>query len=214
MATENIQTANCAKKEKKKRILSPLFRKPTQKERGCPKFLTENQVNHLIQVAQNNGAKRVRKRNTLLLMMLFRHGLRRNEARYLRWDQINIEDSQLHVTRLKNGKMSVHPIHERELRMIKSHRKDCKSKKYVFCTFQGNLLSETAIRLILNMVGSYSNITYRIHPHMFRHACGYYLANKGIDTRAIQEYLGHRDITKTVIYTEMAPHRFDNFWKD
>jgi integrase len=47
-----------------------------------------------------------------------------------------------------------------------------------------------------------------IHPHMLRHACGYSLANRGADTRLIQDYLGHKNITHTVRYTKLAPGRF------
>jgi site-specific recombinase XerD len=46
------------------------------------------------------------------------------------------------------------------------------------------------------------------HPHMLRHACGYKLANDGQDTRAVQHYLGHRNIQHTVRYTELSPERF------
>jgi type 1 fimbriae regulatory protein FimB/type 1 fimbriae regulatory protein FimE len=49
---------------------------------------------------------------------------------------------------------------------------------------------------------------------MLRHACGFYLVNKGIDTRAIQQYLGHRNIQHTVRYTALTPHRFTDFWDD
>jgi len=51
-----------------------------------------------------------------------------------------------------------------------------------------------------------------VHPHMLRHACGYYLANKGVDTRTIQAYLGHKNIQHTVRYTELAPDRFNGLW--
>jgi integrase len=53
-----------------------------------------------------------------------------------------------------------------------------------------------------------------VHPHMLRHACGYKLANDGQDTRALQHYLGHKNIQHTVRYTELSPKRFKNFWKD
>jgi len=46
-----------------------------------------------------------------------------------------------------------------------------------------------------------------------RHACGYALANKGHDTRALQAYLGHRNIQHTVRYTELSPTRFKDFWQ-
>src|SRR5262245_36286592 len=51
------------------------------------------------------------------------------------------------------------------------------------------------------------------HPHMLRHACGFKLANDGHDTRALQHYLGHKNIQHTVRYTEMAPDRFKDFWR-
>ena len=59
-----------------------------------------------------------------------------------------------------------------------------------------------------------AQLPFPVHPHMLRHACGFYLANKGIDTRAIQQYLGHRHIQHTVRYTELAPQRFRDFWED
>jgi site-specific recombinase XerD len=51
------------------------------------------------------------------------------------------------------------------------------------------------------------------HPHMLRHTCGFALANKGHDTRALQAYLGHRNIQHTVRYTELAPDRSKDFWR-
>jgi site-specific recombinase XerD len=54
---------------------------------------------------------------------------------------------------------------------------------------------------------------FPVHPHMLRHGCGYALANAGHDTRALQAYLGHKNIQHTVRYTELAPDRFRNFWR-
>jgi type 1 fimbriae regulatory protein FimB/type 1 fimbriae regulatory protein FimE len=48
---------------------------------------------------------------------------------------------------------------------------------------------------------------------MLRHACGSALANKGHDTRALQAYLGHKNIQHTVRYTELSPNRFKDFWR-
>ncbi len=53
-----------------------------------------------------------------------------------------------------------------------------------------------------------------IHPHMLRHSTGFKLASDGQDTRVIQLYLGHRNIQHTVLYTQLAPDRFNDFWKD
>ena len=61
--------------------------------------------------------------------------------------------------------------------------------------------------------GREAKLAFKAHPHMLRHACGYALANKGHDTRALQAYLGHRNIQHTVRYTELSPTRFKDFWR-
>jgi type 1 fimbriae regulatory protein FimB/type 1 fimbriae regulatory protein FimE len=62
--------------------------------------------------------------------------------------------------------------------------------------------------------GGVAKLGFPVHPHMLRHATGFKLANDGHDTRAIQHYLGHRNIAHTVKCTELAPDRFKTFWKD
>jgi site-specific recombinase XerD len=62
--------------------------------------------------------------------------------------------------------------------------------------------------------GEAAGLGFPVHPHMLRHACGFKLANDGVDTRALQAYLGHRSIQHTVRYTELSPDRFKRFWKD
>jgi site-specific recombinase XerD len=67
---------------------------------------------------------------------------------------------------------------------------------------------------MVERAGIEGKLGFKAHPHMLRHACGYALANKGHDTRALQAYLGHRNIQHTVRYTELSPTRFKNFWRD
>jgi site-specific recombinase XerD len=62
--------------------------------------------------------------------------------------------------------------------------------------------------------GVETKLPFKAHPHMLRHACGFALANKGHDTRSLQAYLGHKNIQHTVRYTDMAPGRFKNFWRE
>src|SRR5262249_45069256 len=63
-------------------------------------------------------------------------------------------------------------------------------------------------------IGSRAKMQFSIHPHMLRDGRGYALANAGHDTRALQAWLGHKNIQHTVRYTELAPDRFKNFWRD
>jgi type 1 fimbriae regulatory protein FimB/type 1 fimbriae regulatory protein FimE len=68
---------------------------------------------------------------------------------------------------------------------------------------------------MLERAAEVARLEIKVHPHMLRHACGFAaLANAGHDTRALQAYLGHKNIQHTVRYTEFAPTRFENFWRD
>jgi site-specific recombinase XerD len=67
---------------------------------------------------------------------------------------------------------------------------------------------------MLERAAAGAKIAIKVHPHMLRHACGFALANAGHDTRALQAYLGHKNIQHTVRYTELSPTRFKNFWRD
>ena len=75
-------------------------------------------------------------------------------------------------------------------------------------------MTPATVRKMLARAGELAALPFPIHPHMLRHSTGYKLANDGHDTRAIQQYLGHRNITHTVRYTELSPERFKGFWKD
>ena len=67
---------------------------------------------------------------------------------------------------------------------------------------------------LIQRLGEAAKMPFPMHPHMLRHACGFKLANDGHDTRALQHYLGHKNIQHTVRYTDMAPDRFKDFWRD
>ena len=84
----------------------------------------------------------------------------------------------------------------------------------MFITERRGPMTESSVRKMVARAGIEAAIPFPVHPHMLRHACGYQLANDGHDTRAIQQYLGHRNITHTVRYTELAHGRFDRFWSD
>ena len=85
---------------------------------------------------------------------------------------------------------------------------------YVFVTERGGPITDSTVRKMVVRAGREANMQFPVHPHMLRHACGFKLANDGRDTRAIQHYLGHRQIQHTVRYTELSGARFNGFWKD
>ena len=84
----------------------------------------------------------------------------------------------------------------------------------MFVTERGGPLTTDTLRKMVQRAGASARLPFPVHPHMLRHACGFKLANEGHDTRAIQQYLGHRNIQHTVRYTELRADRFKDFWKD
>ena len=157
---------------------------------------------------------RHRHRDKTLILTSFRHGLRVSEAINLKWEQIDFKGGRIHINRLKNGNSSVHYLEGDELRALRKIRRDYRESRFVFVTERGGPMTRSNVSKLISRAGERAGIPFPVHPHMLRHACGYYLANRGTDTRVIQDYLGHKNIQHTVRYTEMAPHRFESFWTD
>jgi site-specific recombinase XerD len=84
----------------------------------------------------------------------------------------------------------------------------------VFVSERGAPFSTAGFARKLERAAETAGLEIKAHPHMLRRACGFKLANDGIDTRALQAYLGHKSIQHTVRYTELAPTRFKGFWRD
>lgn len=176
------------------------------------RHLTPDEVERLMTAAGTIG--RHRHRDQALILLAYRHGLRCAELVALQWHQVDLRQGLLHVSRLKHGVPSTHPLRGVELRALRKLQRDGESLPYVFVTERRAPLTTSAVRKLIARAGQIAGLGLPVHPHMLRHACGYKLASDGQDTRAIQAYLGHRNITHTVRYTELAPGRFIGFWKD
>jgi type 1 fimbriae regulatory protein FimB/type 1 fimbriae regulatory protein FimE len=175
-------------------------------------YLTEDEVNQLMDAAGRVG--RHGHRDATLILLSYRHGLRVTELVSLRWEQLDLKQGLMHVNRLKHGNPSVHPLRGPELRALRRLQRDYSTLPYVFCSERKAPLTSDAIRKIISRAGREAKLPFTVHPHMLRHACGYKLAQAGQDTRAIQHYLGHKNIQHTVRYTQLSPDRFRDFWKD
>lgn len=174
-------------------------------------YLTPKEVERLLDAAGQIG--RHGHRDRTLLLIAYRHGLRASELVALRWDQIDLAQGLLRVQRLKNGVPSTHPVRGPELRALRRLRREYEGP-YVFVTERGGPLTTSNVRKLIARAGREAGFDFAVHPHLLRHSCGYKLANDGHDTRAVQHYLGHRNIQNTVRYTQMAPDRFKDFWRD
>ena len=181
-------------------------------ERRSREYLTATEVEALMESARQVG--RHGHRDMTLIMLAYRHGLRVAELVALRWEQVDLKQGLLHVNRLKHGTAGTHPLRGPELRALRKLQRDYLETPYVFVSERKAPLTTSAVRKIVARAGTTAGLTFPVHPHMLRHATGFYLANQGQDTRAIQDYLGHKNIQHTVRYTQLAPDRFKDFWKD
>jgi type 1 fimbriae regulatory protein FimE len=192
-------------------LIKPPRKRPNA-ERRSREFLTPAEVERLVEAAQ--GVGRHGHRDAAMILITYRHALRVSELTALRWDQADLAQGLLHVRRRKNGNPSTHPLHGTELRALRRLQRDYPSSPYIFTGERKGPLTDSTVRKMVARAGTAARLEFPVHPHMLRHGCGYKLANDGQDTRAIQHYLGHKNISHTVRYTELSPDRFKNFWQD
>jgi integrase len=190
-----------------KRTVTPL-RRPNSELRPR-EHLTEREVERLIKVA---GGNRHDQRDSTMLLVAFRHGLRASELCGLQWSDVEFETATLHLRRAKGGTTATHPLLGDELRALRVLKREATSP-FVFVSERNAPFSVAGFAKLIERAGVEAKLPFKAHPHMLRHATGFALANKGTDTRTLQAYLGHRSIQSTVRYTELAPGRFRNIWR-
>ncbi|NNM58909.1 MAG: tyrosine-type recombinase/integrase [Legionellales bacterium] len=181
-------------------------------DRRTREYLTASEIEKLRQAAREQG--RHPHRDDMLILIMFRHALRASEIACLKWEQVDLAEGIIHVTRLKNGNPSSHPLRGVEIRGLRKLAREYDNSIYVFVSERKAPLTTRSIHHIISRAGQHAELNLSVHPHMLRHSTGFHLANKGTDTRSIQGYMGHANIKNTVIYTELSPNRYKQFWTD
>lgn len=180
------------------------------------KYLTQSEIGRMMAstLTTKNGA-----RDRCLIMLCFHHGFRISEILRLQISDIVLDEGYIDIRRLKNGFSTVHPLlpaGREALQMWMREREtwkvgeDCSE---VFISRRGTVMSRQQAYRIIRQSGEDAGLAVNTYPHMLRHACGYALADRGVDTRLIQDYLGHRNIRHTVRYTASNAGRFKGLWE-
>lgn len=180
------------------------------------KFLTLSEVEKLLLAARTN---RQPERDYCLVYMAFIHGLRVTELRSIRLSDLDLDSGSLYIRRLKSGLSTIHPFARDEKEVLRAWmavraKEPAAGSDWLFPSHQAGPFSRQRIHVIISELGRKAGLSVNVHPHMLRHACGFALADRGLDTRLIQDYLGHRNIRHTVGYTASNPARFFAAWGD
>src|SRR3954454_402174 len=173
----------------------------TDRHERAKDYLSPAEVARLLAAAKT-GRHGVR--DHLLLLMTYRHGLRR--------DELDLDRARLWVRRLKGGLSVEQPIAGDELRAIRRYlatRSD--ALPWLFVSERGQPMTRQAVNYLVAAAAERAGLL-GVHPHTLRHSCGRALADKGHDLRLIQDYLGHRDPRHTVHYTRTNGRRFEGLW--
>lgn len=190
-------------------------RKPNRHFRDREHLLSD-EVERLLDTTEQS---RYSERDRAIILMTFRHGLRAAEVAYLNWTNINTDQKRIFIKRVKGSDSGTHPLQDDEvtaLLTIKDGNGEVflneRGRSFLVPAKQPNRSDEApGISAIIKRVGERANLGIKVHAHMLRHACGYWLAEQGYPTRDIQAYLGHRNIQNTVRYTAANPARFNKF---
>ncbi|EDP9872206.1 tyrosine-type recombinase/integrase [Salmonella enterica subsp. enterica serovar Gaminara] len=159
-------------------------------------------------------------RDKTIFTIIYRHGLRVSELTGIKISDLDMSEKTIYIRRLKNGFSTIHPLQNETWQLIKKWLKirrvyiKNEDEGWLFLTERGKRISRQWIYKLTREYGKIAGFSLKIYPHMFRHSCGYALANQGLDTRLIQDYLGHRNINHTVHYTASNPARFSRVWRN
>lgn len=180
------------------------------------RYLTGTEIQAMMQATRHGPGG---ERDYCLILLAFRHGMRISELLNLHYRDLDLSEGRINIRRLKNGFSTIHPLRfdERDAierwSQVRAGWKGANRTDAIFISRRGTPLSRQQAYRIIRTAGADAGIVTHTHPHMLRHACGYELAERGTDTRLIQDYLGHRNIRHTVRYTASNAARFAGLWE-
>ncbi|HAM81240.1 site-specific tyrosine recombinase XerD [Ornithinibacillus bavariensis] len=188
-----------------------------KKERKLPDILSVQEVDRLLDI-QGNAPLDIR--NKAMLELIYATGLRVSEL-------VTLKVSDLHLTMGfvrclgKGSKERIVPLGDMAEKSIELYLRDArrsllrknKDENILFLNQHGRPMTRQGFWKILKKIASSAHITKDITPHTLRHSFATHLLENGADLRAVQEMLGHADISTTQIYTHVTKTRLKDMYK-
>ena len=176
-----------------------------------PDTLTEEQFARLLETA--DGSTPLSIRNRAILELLYACGLRASELVSLEKDDVHLAEAFLRCTG-KGQKQRVVPIGSAAIRSLRTYLADSRPvldkgrrSPALFLSNRGRAMSRKTLWKIVSDTAAKAGLLGQVHPHTLRHCFATHLLDHGANIRAIQEMLGHADISTTQIYTHVDTQR-------
>lgn len=163
-----------------------------------PQILTIAEVKNVINKTKNIKHKAI-------LSVLYYSGVRSDELLNIKIENINGSDCEIHIQSGKGGKDRIIPVPESLIELLRVYYKKYKPKTYLFSgQIKINKYSYESLNKVVKQALRRAHIIKRITCHSFRHSRATHLLSNGVDTKTIQEFLGHKNITSTEIYLHIS----------
>lgn len=175
--------------------------KPPKIQKKVPDTLTIEEVNWLLEQPTENSPKEIR--DKAMLELLYATGIRVSELISLKVSDVNFDMNYLECSSGKKTRIIPFENAAKDalLNYMNNARSSlCKDEEYLFTNVQGNEMTRQGFWKIIKSYASKAGINKDITPHMIRHSFAMHLVNNGADLKAVQEMLGHSDISTTQIY--------------
>jgi integrase/recombinase XerD len=185
-------------------------------ERKLPKVLTVEEVERLL--AQPDTQTPVGKRDKAMLELLYATGIRVSELVNLNVTDVDLREGFIRCMG-KGSKERVVPMGDIAVSALRAYLDGARQKviadpkeKAVFVNHHGKRLTRQGFWKIVKKYAAQAQIRKEITPHTLRHSFATHLLENGADIRAVQEMLGHADISTTQIYTHVTKDRLKDVY--
>lgn len=195
------------------------LKREEQDHRDSLQILTQEEVKQLFKATDySSEQERIRKRDKVILVLLYSCGLRRNEVVNLKIKDVVFDKERIHIRKGKNYKERYVPVNEYNLKIIEEYIYDYrpsfynyKQTEYLLINYRGKPLQGQSLSNRLNEIANTTQnksiIEKQITPHILRHSIATHLLEKGAKIETISQFLGHSSLESTQIYTHLLEHK-------